>query len=172
MNRFRTVGLVAICAASLVGACNDDATPTPQAPTRVPAYPDLEGTWMLQPRVSLDCGLASMVVDTIQTAVDTSKRGGRSNPGVMIFTLKGYFPPPSSNRILERSAIVSVNTLKRFTFRGERTYSYGGFSFYLVGEFVDTSSFSAAGRISGHLQLGDRRLGCGDHVSFIGKRIR
>ena len=168
MDRFRTVGLVAIGAASLVVACNDDAIPTIPTLTRAPQF---EATWVLQPRVSLDCGRALLVVDTVKTAVDTVKRGWIS-PGWMEFMVKGYFYP--SNRPLEYSVSVNVNTQNAFTFHGERTYSYGGFRFQLVGRFVDTSSFSAVLTLSGHYGA-DRRIGCeqgGHPVSVIGQRIR
>ena len=164
MNRLRTADLVfAICATSLVGACDeDDPTSPPLTSPPAPTKPNLEGTWRLEPRLELDCGVALMVLDTIKTRITA--------PGVMTFTVKGRFTP--SLRVLERSTKVTLSARNGFNFHVDRTYSYGSFRFTLVGQFSGSNSFSAVASAGGQVQSGTHRISCeGRQAEVVGSRV-
>jgi hypothetical protein len=126
---------------------------------------DLEGTWTLEPRLSFDCGLAGLVLDTVRTRLTA--------PGVMSFTLKGQL---HDGRVIEGSGEVALGAGNTFlAVSGTKTYPYFSFTFRLDGQFIGSNRFSATVRITdSRLLIGTptRRIGCEQPVrtGVIGNR--
>lgn len=104
---------------------------------------DLDGTWAIAPVLSSECGLWSVTLDGVTTAMGASP--------AMTFTLRGHVDP--GDLLLEGATEVALGTGNTFAGSGTKTYPFGSFTFVINGQFSGTASFTADVQVTGGIQV-------------------
>jgi hypothetical protein len=122
----------------------------------------LDGTWTFQPTELFDCGLATLVLDTVEIRM--------TGPGRITFTLKGRLSPRNVLEVSASGALSPGNTF--YVLSATKTYPYATIGFSLDGRFTGRNSFSAALNLRARLRVGTLEPGCEQgYRGVVGRRL-